>query len=63
MDYHTKCLWMKELLGRLECYNAERQSSAGHAQQHLARTIERDLGQFRRLCQSVHHDSLAGAMS
>jgi len=63
MDQHTKFLWMKELLERLQVCHDQWQNAAGASERYLARTIERDLGEFRRLCQSLRRDALAGTAS
>ena len=63
MDQHTKCLWMKQLLERLQVCHDQWQSTAGAPNRHLARSIERDLRQFRWLCQSLRRDVLAGVTS
>ena len=55
-----KFMWMRELLGRLEHSNHQWQTAAGAMKPYLARAIECDLGEFRRLCQSVRRDVLAG---
>ncbi len=58
-----KFMWMRELLGRLEHSNDQWQTAAGAMKPYLARAIERDLGEFRRLCQSVRRDVLAGTVA
>ena len=63
MDRQAQYLWMKHLLSRLEHYDVERRQSAGPSEQRLAQTMERDMGQFVRLCHSWRRDSLAGALA
>jgi hypothetical protein len=58
-----KFQWMRELLGRLELSNDQWQNAAGATRSYLGRAIERDLSEFRRLCQSVRQEALAGTVS
>ncbi|HEY4312665.1 MAG TPA: hypothetical protein VGN12_24660 [Pirellulales bacterium] len=60
MDQNAKFQWMKELLGRMERANDQWRTAPGPTKPYLARVHERDLGEFRRLCQSVRRDVLAG---
>ena len=63
MDQHSKFLWMKELLERLQVCHEQWQTAAGASERYLARAIERDLGEFRNLCRSLRHEQLAGTIS
>jgi AraC-like DNA-binding protein len=63
MDQHTKFLWMRELLDRLQVCHEQLQTAAGASERYFARAIERDLGEFRNLCQSLRHEQLSGTAS
>ena len=60
MDRYAKTVWMKDLLDHLDRCQDEWQSAEGPTEQFLAESMKRDLSQFRRLCQSLRHESLSG---
>ncbi len=63
MDQHAKSVWMKQLLGRLESCHDQWQTAAGATELYLARAMKRDLGELRRVCQSMRRDVLTGSAS
>ena len=60
MDRYAKFVWMKELLARLDRCQAQWQAAEGATEQFLAESIKRDLGEFRRLCESLRRETRAG---
>jgi hypothetical protein len=61
MDRQAKLFRMTELHERLhDCYD-QWHTASGATEQYLARSIQRDMGEFRQLCQAVRCDSLLQA--
>jgi hypothetical protein len=60
MDRYAKIARMKELLARLDLCQAQWQSAEGASEQFLAQSIKRELSEFRRLCESLRRETLAG---
>jgi hypothetical protein len=56
MHRQTTMLWMKDILEHLgNCF--DQWQSADPASEHfLAQSMERDLNEFRRLCEALRHD-------
>jgi len=63
MDLDNRVAWMRELFGRLERSNDQAQATSGAARPYLARVIEHDLSELRRLFHSVRRETLAGTIS
>ena len=60
MDRHSTYLWMKDLLEHLgTCYDSWDQSE-GCSRQFLADSIQRDLTEFRRLCEDLRPGAAPG---
>ena len=53
-------MWMKDILEHVTECHREWQTADGRLEQYLAESIQRDLDEIRRLCQSLRGDLSAG---
>jgi hypothetical protein len=60
MDRYAKIARMKDLLARLDFCQAQWQTAEGASEQFLAQSIKRELSEFRRLCEALRRETLAG---
>ena len=55
MDRKTKFLWMKDILDHLgDCFE-QWQGADDRTERYLADSMQRDLDEFRRLCESLRN--------
>ncbi|MEX2121269.1 MAG: hypothetical protein WD847_16875 [Pirellulales bacterium] len=60
MNRRARLMWMKDILEHMTECHREWQTADGRVEQYLADSIQRDLDEVRRLCQSLRSDLSAG---
>ncbi len=56
MEREVKFLWMRELLEHVgQCYDQWAMADQPHTRRFLSGALERDLAEFRQLCQGDEH--------
>lgn len=63
MDRHDRFLRLKEVLERLDSCHDVWRAADGPSARYLEGALRRDLGEFRRLCESMRNESSPSRMT